>query len=207
MDEIRRADLVARASGGDTDALQTLLIYYHAPLRVAVAARIDERFQRYFEPEDVLQEAYALAFRAAPVARFDGPAAFYRWLEAIALNQLKDHQKALRRQKRNPAHLQRQATHRGTSVVDLAERLTAPDSTPSRKVARQEAIAALLTSLGRLTDDQRSVIQLRFLEGQPVSDVAQRLGKTEPAVHMLCHRGLKALRELMVAITGYLSNL
>jgi RNA polymerase sigma-70 factor (ECF subfamily) len=206
MDETRRADLVARASSGDVDALQTLLIHYHAPLRAAIAGRIDERLQRYFEPEDVLQEAYAVAFRAATDARFEGPAAFYRWLEAIAFNRLKDHQKAIRRRKRDPARLQRQTSQRRTSVVDLAERLTAPDSTPSRKVARQEAVAALLTSLGRLTDDQRSVIRLRFLEGEPVSEVARRLGKTEPAIHMLCHRGLKALRELMASITGYLST-
>lgn len=199
--------MVARATSGEADALQTLLVHYHAPLRAAVAARIDARLERYFEPEDVLQDAYALAFRAASDARFDSPAAFYRWLEVIALNQLKDHQKAIRRRKRDPARVQSHTARPGTSMADLAERLTAPDSTPSRKVARKEAVAALLTSLGRLTNDQRSVIQLRFLEGEPVRDVAKRLGKTEPAIHMLCHRGLKALRELMVSITGCLSNL
>ncbi len=207
MKEARRVYLIKRACDGDNDALQTLLIYYHAPLKAAVGGRIEPRLHRYFEPEDVLQEAYASAFRAVRGARFDGPAAFYKWLETIALNQLKDDQKAVHRQKRDPARQRSNVGHAGTSVLDLAERLTAPDSTPSRKVARKEAVAALLTSLARLTDDQRSVIRLRFLEGHSVTDVAARLGKTEPAIHMLCHRGLKALRELMVSITGYLSNL
>ena len=207
MDENRRAELIERACDGDNDALQTLLIYYHAPLKAVVGGRIEQRLHRYFEPEDILQEAYAHAFRAVREALFDGPAAFYRWLETIALNQLKDHQRALRRKKRNPARQRSNIGRAGTTVLDLAERLTAPDSTPSRKVARKEAVAALLTSLARLTEDQRSVIRLRFLEGLPVSEVATRLAKTEPAIHMLCHRGLKTLRELMVSITGYLSKL
>ena len=76
MDEARRAELIARASDGDNDALQTLLIYYHAPLKAVVGERIEQQLHRYFEPEDVLQEAYASAFRAVRGARFDGPAAF-----------------------------------------------------------------------------------------------------------------------------------
>jgi RNA polymerase sigma-70 factor (ECF subfamily) len=74
-------------------------------------------------------------------------------------------------------------------------------------MAQDEAIAALLSSLARLTDDQREVIRLRFLEGRPVAEIAGRLDKTEAAIHMLSHRGLKALEELMGSITQYLSGL
>ena len=67
-------------------------------------------------------------------------------------------------------------------------------------------MAAVLSSLARLTEDQRDVVRLRFLEGKPVAEIAIRLGKTEAAVHMLSHRGLKALRELMTSLSDYISH-
>jgi len=46
-----------------------------------------------------------------------------------------------------------------------------------------------MTSLACLPDEQRAVVRLRFLEGVPVAEIAERLGKTEAAVYALCDRG------------------
>ena len=93
-----------------------------------------------------------------------------------------------------------------TSYPDLVDRVAAADGTPSRLVSRDEAVAAIVSSLARLTADQREVMRLRFLEGKSVADVATRLGKTETAVHSLCLRALKALRKLMGSISRYLTR-
>jgi len=206
MDEAQRTELVGEASKGDPDAIQKLLILYHPALRSAVRERVRDALRHLIDPDDILQETYAHAFRAVKDCVFDGPAAFYCWLEKIALNQLKDHQRALARQKRDVRCVRRDPDCATSSYAGLADRLTAPDSTPSHKVARSEAVAAVLTSLARLSDDQRAVVRLRFLEGLPVAEVAARLGKTEPAIHMLCSRGLKALRPLLVSISRFLSD-
>jgi RNA polymerase sigma-70 factor (ECF subfamily) len=92
------------------------------------------------------------------------------------------------------------------SCVDLANQVVSADGTPSRTLGMDETVAAILSSLGRLTEDQREVVRLRFLEGHAVSDVAAQLNKSESAVHMLCHRGLAALRDLMVSITRYMTT-
>lgn len=139
--------------------------------------------------------------------QFTGPGGFYKWLETIAISRLKDEQRALRRQKRDVARVAHDRPDISASYPDLVDRLAGSQSTPSRQIARDEAIAAVMSSLARLTEEQREVVRLRFLEGLPVADIAARLCKTEPAVHMLCHRGLKALRELMVSITRYLTRL
>ena len=65
----------------------------------------------------------------------------------------------------------------------------------------------MLSSLARLTDDQRHVVQLRYLEGLPVAEIAGRLGRSEDAVHALCRRGLMTLREAMGSVSHYLSGL
>ena len=109
-------------------------------------------------------------------------------------------------QKRDVAREVRDAPDATASYPDLVHRLAGGESTPSHRVAREEAVAAVLSSVARLTDDQRDVVRLRFLEGRSVAEVAERLGKTEPAIHMLCHRVLKVLRERMVSISRFLTR-
>lgn len=229
MTEAERARQVELASQGDAEALQRLLMDYHMPLSKVVEAELGPLLGVRLDVEDVLQEAYVAAFRAlrgegeAPAEPcdasvppstiqnpkskiknrlcFDGPAQFYKWLERIVLNELRELARAARRLKRDIA---RQALGRPaatTSYPDLLQRITATGTTPSRALSRQESIAVLLTSLARLSDDQRAVIRWRFLDDVPVAEIATRLGKTDMAVYTLCSRGLKALRERLASIT------
>jgi RNA polymerase sigma-70 factor (ECF subfamily) len=206
MEEQQRAARIELAVNGDPDALQQLIVDYHSVLRAAVAAKMDAATRRRMDPDDVLQNAYADAFKAITTSRFDSASDFYRWLETNALNELKNRRQALKALKRDVRREVSGPAQAATSYPDLVDRLIAPDSTPSRQVARGEAVAAVLSSLARLSDDQRKVIRLRFLEGRPVAEVADRLGKSEGAVHGLCRRGLRALRESMVSISRYLTR-
>ncbi len=233
MDEGERSIQVARVNAGDPDALQRLIVHYHPILRNVVLRATDEPLRTLIEPDDVLQLAYIAVFKtlASPAdnpnperergaeqpsrdrqgatdpPHFDNPGHFYKWLEQITLNQLRDVHRALRRQKRDVARRISPPADTTASYPDLIQRLAAGDTTPSRHIAKDEAIAAVLSCLARLKDDQREVVRLRFLEDLPVARIAQRLGKTDTAVYTLCHRGLKSLRELMVSITHYLTKL
>lgn len=207
MDEKERAEQVRRAAQGDPDALQRLIVHYHGALFGTIDARMDAGLRRHGDPDDVLQEAYITAFRVIRSCEFHGPDAFYRWLERIALDRLRDFERMLRRKKRD---IGRQLTGRragGTSYADLVERLTSPGTSPSRRLAKREASAAVISSMAQLTDDQRAVVRMVFLEGMPVAEIAAELGKSEDAVYAHSHRGLKALRKLMASITDYLSRL
>ncbi len=204
MTEAERTRQVQRAVAGDGNALQRLIVHYHGPLYGTVDGRMDAAVRRHVDPDDVLQQAYVSAFQAIKGCRFDGPGGFYKWLETIALNQLKEMQRNLRRQKRDIARRQTGSPAATTSYPDLLDRLTSPGSTPSRHLARREAAAAVISSLARLTDDQRQVIRLRFLEGRPVAEVAARLGKSETAIHGLCYRGLGRLGAPLASMRQYL---
>ena len=200
LSEKARSSLLILVAKGDDDALQHLLRDYHDVIHRRIERRIEPRFRRYIDPEDILQNAYITAFRCAGQCEFDGPGGFYKWLEQVALSSLNDARQHLERQKRDV----RRNLHPGSgihapstgrsSVVDLFARIHATESTPSNKYARREMQAAVLTAIARLTDDQRNVIRLRFLEDQPAAEVAAALGKSEEAVYAICHRGLKSLR-------------
>ena len=89
-------------------------------------------------PSEVVTIAILFALKGV------GNRAFYRWLERIALNELKDQQRALKRRKRDVAREVREPTPTRTSYPDLMHRLTAADGTPSKHVARGEAVAVVL---------------------------------------------------------------
>ena len=207
MDPRQLAEEVAGAANGERDALQALIVYYHAKLGRAVAAERDETLRRHVELEDVLQQAYLSAFGNAAGTAFEGPGHFYNWLRKIAIARLRDAERAARRKRRDVTRQVTNPPGASNSYPNLLGRLAARQSTPSRRMKRDEAVAAVMSSLARLKEDQREVVRLRFLEDVPVAEIARRLGKTDTAVYTLCHRGLKALRERMSSITRYLTRL
>lgn len=206
MDDQTRMLHVAKAVAGDADALQRLLIEYHESLCAKVRARIGAPLGRHVDPDDIVQEAYARAFRAVTECNFESPAAFHAWLEGIALNVLRDQHRFHSRKKRDLRRNARDPGRMSESYERLVDQVAATDTTPSRKIAKVEAAAAVLSSLARLSEDQRSVVELRFLKGWPVAEVAEHLNKSEAAVHMLCHRGLKALRDLLLSMSRFVSD-
>lgn len=68
---------------------------------------------------------------------------------------------------------------------------------PENQVATQLDCEEVRHTINRLTDDQRMVIQMRFLQEMSVQEVAQVLGRTEGAVKALQHRGIQALARHM----------
>lgn len=203
MSEGERAAAVNEAVNGNADALQRLIVHYHEMLHTRVDRQIKPALRRHVDAEDVLQQVYVSAFGSVGKCSFDGPGGFYKWLETIALEKLAVMERDLRRQKRDigrDVHEGSFAPHGSnghSSYPDLFARFSASGSTPSKHLARKEAAAIVISSLARLTEDQRRVIQLRFLEDNTACEVATELDKSEAAVHMLVHRGLKTLRQFM----------
>jgi RNA polymerase sigma-70 factor (ECF subfamily) len=55
----------------------------------------------------------------------------------------------------------------------------------------------LREALATLPEDQRQVIVLRHVVGLSPGEIAGQLGKTEPSIHGLHHRGRGALRAVL----------
>lgn len=195
---------IARAASGDAEALQLLLVRRHAVLLARVAAGLPSSVARHIDADDILQEAYARAFRAITSCTFDSPAAFHAWLDQIVSNVLCDQRRFLHRKKRDINRDRYATIQPSDSRTQFFDRLRARDSTPSRVFAHVEASAAVTSSLARLTEEQREVVCLRFLEGWSVPEVASRMNRSEAAIHALCYRALKSLREVLGTLSRHL---
>jgi len=201
-------DLTARAAAGDRLALQELLLAQYDRLAARIARKVPLSLQGVVAADDILQETFASAFRSIRSLKPKGAEAFYRWLATIAERRLQNAVKALHAAKRGGgrARGKLQAGGSASSVVDLLDRLAIHDHTPSRSAARHEAASVVRVALAGLKNDYRVALNLRYLEGLPVAEAAAKMKRTERAIHNLCYRGLKQLREALESQSHYLTR-
>lgn len=198
-------DLVQRAIAGEPLAMDRLLLDSYGKLLARVDQKLPAELRSVISPEDIIQDAYSQAFRGIASFQPEGEDAFYRWLSTIADNRVIDAVRAHNAAKRGGGRAAAAGPER-SSVVALIDLLAVNEWTPSRSAGGHEAAAAIQVALAGLKGEYREALELRYLEGLSVADTAARLGKTEPAIHKLCSRGLQSLRESMGEAAKYLSR-
>jgi RNA polymerase sigma-70 factor (ECF subfamily) len=188
---------VTAAQGGDRLALAKLLTTYHWRFRRRAETRMDAALKVKTGPDDILQEVYLEV--AGQIARFEdrGPGSFLNWVYTILDRKIAGTRRAAHGQLRDIGREVPAGAVGADSYWGLLDQLRADSGTPSRVVRREEALGALISCIEGLSDAHRRVIQLRFLEGLPVDEVAARLGKSKTAIVALTKRALEALRVSM----------
>ena len=88
----------------------------------------------------------------------------------------------------------------------LYELIGATHTTPSRRAARREACTALERAIEQLPDAYQKVVRMYDLEGRPIDEVVQALGKSEGALYMIRARAHRQLCEIIGAASKYLSR-
>jgi RNA polymerase sigma-70 factor (ECF subfamily) len=83
------------------------------------------------------------------------------------------------------------------SAMQLAERLAASQSTPSRQVLRRELRQQVRDALDRLSANDRELLVLMYLEQLSTAEVSAVLDVSEKAVTMRHLRALDKLRRLL----------
>ena len=164
---------VARAKEGDADALRFLYLRYADNVYGYVCSIVRDEH----EAEDVTQHIFAKLMTA--LGRYEPRVVpFSAWILRVAHNAAIDHMRT-----RRPVPCEEV---RSTDIeVDVTGR---------------ERFADLRLALDALPSEQRDVIMLRFLVGLSPREIAERLGRSEDAVHGLQHRGRRRLRREMQRI-------
>ncbi len=189
--------LIDNARKGDQQAARRLLVLYHPRLRARLLRKMDPVMRSKIEPEDILQQVYLESFRAIENFTYQGEDSFLRWMYAILDRKLIDEHRAQRAERRDVRREVKPAASSGnqTTYVDLMARIMATSHTASRVVRKEEALGVISACVATLPDHYRDVIQMRFIEGRPVAEVAEVLNRSVGSVHMICHRALRQLRE------------
>jgi len=162
------AQAVTRAKAGDQEALRFLYVSYADNVYGYVRSIVRDDY----EAEDVTQHVFAKLMVVLPKYE-QRSVPFAAWILRVARNVAVDHMRARRA---IPCE----------EVRELDERKDFGDS--------QQTSIALREALETLPEEQREVIVLRHLVGLSPGEIAGRMGKSEPSIHGLHHRGRGALR-------------
>jgi RNA polymerase sigma-70 factor (ECF subfamily) len=164
-----------------------------------IAVRLDRRLAARIDPSDVIQEALTEACQRLPAYLEQRPLPLYPWLRQLAWERLIELQ-------RRHLHAQKRSVLREDHVPDalpdesamqLANRLFAPGSSPSKRVAREEILHRVQAALTQLNPRDREVLVMRHLEQMTMAEIAAVLDITEGAVKLRHLRALQRLREVL----------
>jgi RNA polymerase sigma-70 factor (ECF subfamily) len=173
--------LLERAQQYDAGALSELYDRYAPKIYSYILYQVsDERLA-----EDLVANVFSKMLVAIQASKA-WQQSFVSWLYRIAHNVVVDH---FRRFK-----------HAGNLPLD--ERLISADPDPGSTVEHMLSHEAVKSAMGALTQDQRTVIVLKFFEGLSNVEAAQVMGKTEGAIKSLQYRALGALRRELEEVWG-----
>ena len=167
------AELIRAVQAGDATALQALYERTLPPVWRYVHSRLVSDVNA---AEDVTSETFLAAVRGIRSIDPDrGP--FVGWLIGIARHKIADHQRSMRRLADAPA-----AEPPGDDASKIAE--------------TGELRAAVGDVMAKMADDERIVLEWKYLDGLSVREIGARLGRTEKAAEALLYRARAAFRAM-----------
>jgi RNA polymerase sigma-70 factor (ECF subfamily) len=170
---------------------------YRDYLRLLARLHLDPRLQGKVNPSDAVQEALLKAHQCLEQLHGTTEAERAAWLRAILANTLAELLRRFTRQQRDVVREWSLHASLEESSGRLEARLADGQSPPSARVARQALLLRLAAALDALPEDQRTVLELRYLHGQPIAAIEQATGRSTASVAGLLRRGLDRLRQLL----------
>lgn len=167
---------------------------YEPYLRMLARSHMRAAYRAKLGASDIVQQAMLNAVGSIDQFRGATEPELRAWLRQILVRQICHLDRDLHRDKRDVRREQSMEQKLAQSSMRLEGLLAADQATPSQVAVVGENVTALVTAIDRLPDGQRQAIELHYLEGLKLAEVAETLGKTTGAVAGLLHRGMKQLR-------------
>jgi RNA polymerase sigma-70 factor (ECF subfamily) len=163
---------------------RVMQIYWPRVLRFVMASVRDRD-----AAETLTQDCFWSAYRNRN--SFRGDSSLSTWLMQIAVN-------AVRKSARN-RRLQfwRQVQQSAVDPSVLGDWLPDGCISPEARTLVGERVRAVWDATKKLSDRQRTVFLLRFMEDMSISEIAQSTGLTENAVNVHLFRAVRAVRKRM----------
>jgi RNA polymerase sigma-70 factor (ECF subfamily) len=192
--------LISRIRAGDGDALAQFIVARQPQLLAFIDRRLGTALRRKIEPDDLFQETSAEAVRSLPEVQL-GDRDPFNWLCQVAERRIIDAHRRFFGQKRDAAReVSLNAGGGGstsTTRPGLINLLVASMTSASQAFSRDQRQVRVLAALEKLPEEHREALRLRYLEGLPSKEIADRLGKSDGAVRVMLTRSLAKLQEIL----------
>jgi RNA polymerase sigma-70 factor (ECF subfamily) len=142
------------------------------------------------EAEDLCQEVFLRIYKARKGYR--PRAKFSTWLYTIANNLALNH---LRKTGRNLSILFDKRAANSRACAPIAQQLIGREGTPSSQMRQAELADLVRAALSVLNEDQKVAVLLNKFEEMSYAEIADVMGRSQPAVKSLLARARNHLRE------------
>jgi len=136
--------------------------------------------------ENLTQDCFLRAYRARD--QFRGASSPATWLMQIAINLVRKHESSSR------LKFWRRALHVGVYPEDLGDWTSDRQATPEAAVVAKEQVRAIWSVVAQLSERQRTVFLLRFVEEMDLLEIAGATGMKEGTVKTHLFRALQSVR-------------
>lgn len=190
------ADLLNRArdnSPGEVDRLFTQARNY---LRLIARSQIERHLQAKIDASDVVQQTLLDAHRDFPRFRGGTEGEWLAWLKQILSHNVANFVRHYRTGKRQVSR-EKPIARNDESTPGGVPEPAGGDESPSQAMVRKERELILADALAQLAPDHYEVIFLRNLQRMAFQDIAEKMGRSRPAVQMLWMRAVAKLQEIL----------
>jgi RNA polymerase sigma-70 factor, ECF subfamily len=187
------ADLLHRAKGGSSEALNYLYDRCAGRLLALIRLRLGRDLRARLESRDILQATLLKSLEHLEDLDGTETRSLMGWLARIAEHEIRDRADYFGRQRRDAA--------REVPIEDEALPPALTRSALSRLVLDEES-ERLEAALESLSPEHREVILLRKFEELSFGEIGQRMGKSSDAARMLFARAMTALTLKLAEAVG-----
>ena len=193
----RYSELLIAARQGDAAARDRLFALCRSYLNFAARARVETWLRRKVDASDLIQETMLEAHR--DFDRFQGASEqeWLAWLRRILDHNAADFVRRYRMTAKRAAGREVPFQDPDDSLRRGAAEPAADQPTPSQEFLRIDDELRVTAALAELSPDYQEVVMLRNLQRLSFNEVAERMGRTRPAVQMLWMRAIRKLQQVM----------
>ena len=193
------SELIQKARAGDDACRDRLFAACRSYLGFQARAQVESWLRVKVDASDLVQQTMLEAHR--DFHRFAGQTEqeWLAWLRRILSHNAADFVRCYGTTDRRRARREVPFHDPADSQMRGAPEPVAPGPTPSQEFLQFDTELRVAAALAELPPDYQEVIVLRNLQRLAFSDVADRMGRSRPAVQMLWMRAIRKLQEAMGA--------
>ena len=173
-------NMIKKCKQGDKEAFQLLISRYHPFVyKFLLKAAQNEQIA-----EDLTQEIFLKMVRGIDKFDLDGRAAFSTYIITVSRNTYIDF---LRKEKR---HIHNVPIEEGLNIQDTG--VSVEDAVADRLCGQN-----IMADLNNLSEEQRTAIKLKYIEGMTLKEISEKLNIEPKTVKSRIHNGIVRLRKLL----------
>ena len=195
-------ELIEKIRQRDSSALAEYIQQNQTRLSGFVRSITGEHLLAVVEVDDLVQEISTAALSSLDTAPLDEYSPM-DWLQQLARRRVVDAHRFHFDAKRRDANRQQSINASGSggssgdSAPGLEQLLAASMTSPSAAFSRDVRMMRMQEAVESLGDEQKQAIRMRYAEGLPTKQIAEKLGKTDVAVRVLLSRSMRQLEKVL----------